>query len=1775
MTKKTNFSTRAALCLALACLAGPAHAGPTDVSNVPLATSGGRSILPNLLFDLDDSGSMAWTFMPDYVSPNTNGTALANSRPCMVDTQKGSTSGGQFCYDGDPPYAAGGQLGFNGVGYDPNFRYKPGVGANGSPLLNPPGGLPLGPAPISTTKVVADTYAKVSNQSPATVDLSANIPDVTYCNVNGACKRPGADPSTNAIISGKSFDSAGSAGITMTAGQFPYRTNPSNSSTAIFGLPETMSIGALSRSGTTVTVTTVEAHGLTSSDMIYVTSGTTSMNVTCAAISVTNANAFTYTTSTSGTTSVTGSYRKCVAGSWTRSSSTVTVSTTGSPGLVVGDSITVAPASSFTAGVVTVTAVGATSFQYTSSTGTGTIAGFWVRTGLYNRGSTTTGPAISYQIIPVEYCSDVNLTNCTYVIPGNTAPAGFTFPAHVRFCQTLDQALANGAVGDASGTPRCRSKYNESSVATLYEFPRYGWFQRDTIVKVTGLTFVRSSARTDCAAPTTTGCIYDEEMNNYAMWYTYYRTRLQMMKSAVGIAFVPFIGSPSTSPPKPNSIRLGFITMHAQDCSGCNGSVSTTGNKYLRIQDFDTTQATNFYSKFYANTAGNGTPLQEALARAGWIYAGKLNTGLTAGIPTTDDPIQAACQRNYTLLTTDGFWNGSSSNPPLTLGGRNVGNLDPKPATLNGSVLVDRTLTTTLDGTGSTSTTVTPQGTKSEQVVCQGSNTANFPNIGGSTGCGCGPKQHALIEQDITTVVTQNFQNGVPQGGGTTTTNQTFTTVQGCTDGTWQETDTPQTIVEDQVCVRNATVTFSDGSQYTCSCAKSRSAIVRQTTTQQQTVITVDGFQTTSGPTQVSRVLTFSAGSGFSSNFPGTCFNGTTPPGVQNPNPQTTTGTATTTGATNPPLAFTLVPNPQNVTGGVQTSTFSGAGTANTVADTALYYYQTPLRGSKDLYGDNTGPATGPNTIPPNTVNLSTSSIPVKAGAKDFVAYQHMVTFGIGLADGFMRFQPDYATASSGDYFNITNGTLGACFWTAGDCNWPAPADNTSANLDDLWHAAVNGRGNYFQALNANALSQGLSTVLTSVNAQVASASASATSSPNVTQTDNQIFSTTYETNTWSGSVFAQKIDPITGNVNPTIQWQADGQLVTKANADARRIFTFDPSTGNSTKVQDFRFATLDVNAQPFFTNLCGTATAANPPASQMHFTNCATGGIDVNPIADDGNQVVNFLRGDASNEGTVFHDRQLIDPVTGAITQTVLGDTVNAKPVFVRNPILGYTDAVTPGYSTFALNNVNRAPRVYVAANDGFLHAFDGNTGDESWAYAPRFILPNVYKLADFNYGNNHRFFVDGSPETFDVFDTSAFAWKTILIGGAGGGGRGFYALDVTDPVNPKGLWEFCVDPTMCAINDPDLGFAWGNPVVGKRSSDGRWVVVLTSGLNNVPNVTTPTPIDFGGTTGSGIGVFYVLDAITGAILNKVSTNVGSVASPSGLMKQSAFYTSAFSDATMRYIYAGDQLGNLWRLDLGPTGGGTCDAPAIGSAPCVSHVAQLTDGSSPLRAQPITTRPQLTLVNSNTTRVIFVGTGRYLGDGLHNGTSDLSDAGTASGIAWLQTMYAIKDRNFDYGTGFRSSAAVVKQTLSLTGTSDRNVTKNPVDFSTNDGWMVDFIALTDDPAGGERVNIDPRLVLGTLVVVTNTPAGGGSCSVGGSSRQYNFDYLTGGYVGNIQTPVGLSLGGTIAVGMAIVQLPSSSLKDIITGADTSKTTSNVPSNFGTNSLKRFSYRER
>src|SRR5256885_9816926 len=276
--------------------AQPAFAQVT-ISQLPLASAGGNNIVPNLLSTLDNSGSMDWQFVPDYVDPATvlavSGTNSSPNNPCMTNS-----AGITICVEGDPPYSAGGEFAMNGVGYDPNFSYLAGIDSNGQPHVNPPRGT------LTPTTTPKDAYTATSG----TIDVTTAIPDRKYCNSNNVCKRNGQDDASGNLVSGTD-----DLGHTMSAGQFPYRTNASNSSAAIFGLPEMMSIGSFSRSGSTITVTTVEAHGLATNDHIYVTgTGSASFDNNNATITFISANQFRYTGGSTGGPTLNGFYRKQV-----------------------------------------------------------------------------------------------------------------------------------------------------------------------------------------------------------------------------------------------------------------------------------------------------------------------------------------------------------------------------------------------------------------------------------------------------------------------------------------------------------------------------------------------------------------------------------------------------------------------------------------------------------------------------------------------------------------------------------------------------------------------------------------------------------------------------------------------------------------------------------------------------------------------------------------------------------------------------------------------------------------------------------------------------------------------------------------------------------------------------------------------------------------------------------------------------------------------------------------------------------------------------------------------------------------------------------------------------------------------------------------------------------------------------------------------------------------------------------------------------------------------
>ena len=151
-----------------------------------------------------------------------------------------------------------------------------------------------------------------------------------------------------------------------------------------------------------------------------------------------------------------------------------------------------------------------------------------------------------------------------------------------------------------------------------------------------------------------------------------------------------------------------------------------------------------------------------------------------------------------------------------------------------------------------------------------------------------------------------------------------------------------------------------------------------------------------------------------------------------------------------------------------------------------------------------------------------------------------------------------------------------------------------------------------------------------------------------------------------------------------------------------------------------------------------------------------------------------------------------------------MLGDLVGSRPVYVRDPRRSYGDPITPSYFDFKNLHAKRQPVVYIGGNDGMLHAFNATTGDEMWAFVPRTVLPRLYKLAETAYGSSHEFYVDGSPTVGDALISGQ--WRTILVGGFGAGGRGFYALDITDPASPAPLWEICTSSTLCSIVDADL---------------------------------------------------------------------------------------------------------------------------------------------------------------------------------------------------------------------------------------------------------------------------------------------------------------------------------------------------------------------------------
>ena len=518
------------------------------------------------------------------------------------------------------------------------------------------------------------------------------------------------------------------------------------------------------------------------------------------------------------------------------------------------------------------------------------------------------------------------------------------------------------------------------------------------------------------------------------------------------------------------------------------------------------------------------------------------------------------------------------------------------------------------------------------------------------------------------------------------------------------------------------------------------------------------------------------------------------------------------------------------------------------------------------------------------------------------------------------------------------------------------------------------------------------------------------------------VFKTDYEKVDYTGNVYAYPVSAagVVDRAGERFDGGVGGQINLQNYDTGRKIATM---KDDGTKIP-FRLASLSAAQK---TSL--TATVANQQG------------------------LLDFVRGDRSNEsvGLAFRTRV-----------SVLGDIMHSRPFFLTN---------------------GAQPVLLVGANDGMLHAFDASTqggGAELWAYVPSMLIPTLKNLAANPYV--HTYYVDGGLNVGSI--TVSGVTTKLAVSGLGAGGKGLFAIDVTNPVPADEAtlaamtkWEITpsrINGTVSA-SYANLGFTYGTPVITKaNSSSGESVVIMGNGY--LPG-------------GNSHSTLYVINASTGALIREIDTGSGTVASPGGLSTPVCIDTVS-TDGRVDFCYAGDVDGNLWKFDL------TSTTPA-------SWTATLLHTTSP--AQPITMAPAVA-THPNGGIMVNFATGKMFT------AADKTDATT------IYYAYGIWD-------GAGANAAILTQTLTerayvtAAGTTRVRVstanqpTWRPAAAAAHKGWQVALPA-------GERVLGDTVFIeSGRFYFNSYNPTIDNSALVpvtpNGDNWLMEVDYLNGGITTN------------------------------------------------------------
>jgi type IV pilus assembly protein PilY1 len=739
----------------------------------------------------------------------------------------------------------------------------------------------------------------------------------------------------------------------------------------------------------------------------------------------------------------------------------------------------------------------------------------------------------------------------------------------------------------------------------------------------------------------------------------------------------------------------------------------------------------------------------------------------------------------------------------------------------------------------------------------------------------------------------------------------------------------------------------------------------------------------------------------------------------------------------------------------------STPGTTGGLADLATYYWVRNLRENDDDFKDSEGkPILNVPKSPTDPANWP------------------RVNFS-ALAMGVEGSLPSVGSSATLARIKLEN--------TSDELDWPriqnplapglSPDRNDAKAIDDLWHATINGFGTFANTQSPSELLKGLAEALAAVQSASGTRAADVYEKTDMSklEQDSYVYRVFFLPG-WSGDLVRTAVDPETGYMKDKDEWSAGDSLTNRLTPKAGSLEPWNNNriifTRNGSGPTSFRYSTLSNPQREALT----PAKLGNKTKAEMQ------------------EKVVEFLRGsnEMENDKDGGFRKRNMDP--SAARSNPLGDIVNARPVFVdkMGQAINYEEASNPGYAAFreGLSTLSgRVSAVYAAANDGMLHAFDAETGEELWAYIPSVLFNNDEKrglvnLTVPNFGNpsfEHYYYVDATPKVFDVKMglPGQEKWRSLLVGGLGKGGKAYYALDVTQPQIDNSLggnaaaielgeaakrakWEF---------TDDRLGYTYGRAILVKLDFKGKeeWKVIVPSGYNN----------------DDGKGYIFILDPETGRLDATLSTGSGSPGAPSGLAHIIGYVPSE-KNQLVKEVYGGDLNGDFWRFDLGgAASAGDLDG---GSAKLLARFG------TPTNPQPVTTEPRVEIDvfdgTADKRRFVFVGTGKLLGN------SDLE-------TGYQQAFYAILDGNQDGPAPISSSSGHPITTANLENVT--NDYKEGVKVTPpQKGW---YLELGDNK---ERVIYDPTAAIGIISFIGTIPGGDLLCDTGQPGFVYSRKFGTG-----------------------------------------------------------------